>query len=35
MDEPGPALIEDIDETHANHAYADAANSNLPHTIGV
>ena len=35
MDKPGPTVIECIGETHANHALADSANSNSPHTTGV
>ena len=35
MGEPGSALIEDIDRTHAEHAYAAAANANIPNTTEV
>ena len=35
MDVPGYTEIEDIDDAHAESAYAAAANNNIPHTTGV
>ena len=35
MDEPRPAVVEDLNETHTESAYESAVNTNHPHTTGV
>ena len=35
MDEPGPAVVDELVEKHAGHAYGAASDANIPHTTVV